>query len=100
MCLGSYYRGIVLIHSLSDQTVLRGQVHIQKVRLVAVLRHFLLIICAPIFLFVPAPSLAHAGLGRADQSQADSTEGHAHRTGIEGSTVVQCDIDQHTWKER
>lgn len=91
---GSYHRGLVLIHSLPDWTVLRGKVHLQKFWLVVVLRHFLL------FLSLSVPSLAHSRLCRADHSQADGTEAHAYRTGVEGSAVILCDIHQHTWKER
>lgn len=98
--LGSYYRGTVLIHSPSNGTVLRGQVHLQKVSLVTFLRYFLLFLQVFAFFFLSALSLTHARLGWTDQAQADGTEPHTHCAGIEGSTIVLCDIHQYTWKER
>lgn len=67
------------------RTVLRGQVHLQIVHRASVLRR--VPPWAPDLLVVPAP--AHAGLGRADQRQADGA-------GVERRPVVLRDVHQHT----
>lgn len=77
---------------------LGNKVHLQEVGLLVVLSGagLSLLLAAS---WLPAASLAQARLGGCHHGQAEGAEAHAGAARVEGGAVVQCDVDQPTWRK-